>query len=55
VVKACYKLEGRAGSRPDEINEFFSIYLLLPAALGTRVYTESKRYDYQRQKNVCGE
>jgi hypothetical protein len=39
VVKAlCYKPEGRVfvtGSKPDEVNEFFSIYLILPAALGT--------------------
>jgi hypothetical protein len=35
VVKAlCYKPEG-GGPRADEVNEFFSIYLILPAALWT--------------------
>jgi hypothetical protein len=29
-----------AGSRPDEVNAFFSIYLILPAALGPGVYSE---------------
>jgi hypothetical protein len=32
-----------AGSRPDEENEFFSIYLILPAALGPGVYSASNR------------
>jgi hypothetical protein len=32
-----------AGSRPDEVNEFFSIYLILPAALGPGVYSASNR------------
>jgi hypothetical protein len=33
-----------AGSRPDEMNEFFSIHLILPAALHPEV-------KYQKQKN----
>jgi hypothetical protein len=32
VVEAlCYKPESRGGSRPDKANDFFSIYLILPA------------------------
>jgi hypothetical protein len=27
-------------SRPDEMNEYFSIYLILPVALGPGVYTQ---------------
>jgi hypothetical protein len=30
-----------AGSRPDEVNESFSIHLILPAALGPGVYAAS--------------
>jgi hypothetical protein len=45
-----------AGSRPDEVKEFFSIYLILPAALGPGVYSASNRNAYQKQKNnVSGE
>jgi hypothetical protein len=29
----------------------FSIYLILPAALGPGVYSASKRNEYQKQKN----
>jgi hypothetical protein len=40
-----------AGSRPDEIIElFFSIYLILLAALGTGIYSTSNRNEYQKQK-----
>jgi hypothetical protein len=42
------------GSRPDEVNKFFSIYLILPAALGPGVYSPSNRNEYQKQKNVSG-
>jgi hypothetical protein len=38
-----------AGSRPDEVNEFFPIYLSLPAALGSGVYSASNRNEYQKQ------
>jgi hypothetical protein len=34
-----------------EVNEFFSIYLILPAALGPGVDSASKRNEYQKQKN----
>jgi hypothetical protein len=46
-----------AGSRPDEVNAFFSIYLILLAALGPGVYSASNRNEYQKQKNnnVSGE
>jgi hypothetical protein len=44
------------GSRPDEVNKFFSIYLILPAALGPGVYSAPNRSEYQKQKNnVFGE
>jgi hypothetical protein len=45
-----------AGSRPDEVNELFSIYLNLPAALGPGVHSASNRNEYPKQKNnVSGE
>jgi hypothetical protein len=34
---------------------FFSIYLILPAALGPGIYSDSNRNEYQKQKNVSGE
>jgi hypothetical protein len=34
------------GSRTDEVNEFFSIYLILPAALGPGVYLASNIREY---------
>jgi hypothetical protein len=38
------------------VNEFLSIYLTLPAALGSGIYSASKRNYYQKQKNnVSGE
>jgi hypothetical protein len=40
-----------AGSTPNEINEFFSIYLILPAALGPGVDSASNRNEYQKQKS----
>jgi hypothetical protein len=44
------------GSRLDEVNEFFSIYLILPAALDPGVYSVSNKNEYQKQKsNICGE
>jgi hypothetical protein len=41
----------------NEVNEFFfSIYLTLPAALGSGVYSASNRNEYQKEKNkVSGE
>jgi hypothetical protein len=45
-----------AGSKPVEMNDFFSIYLIFPAELGPDVYLVSNRNDYQTQKNnVSGE
>jgi hypothetical protein len=39
------------------VNEFFSIYLIHPDALGPGVYFASNRNEYQKQKNnnVSGE
>jgi hypothetical protein len=44
-----------AGSIPDEVN--FSIYLILPAALGPAVYSAFNRNEFQKHKNnnVSGE
>jgi hypothetical protein len=42
-------------SRPDEMNELFSIYLILPAELGPGVHSASNRNEYQKQKNVSVE
>jgi hypothetical protein len=40
-----------AGSRTDEVNAiFFSIYLILPVALGPGIYSASNRNEYQKQK-----
>jgi hypothetical protein len=45
-----------AGSGLDEVNEFFSIYIILPIALGAGIYSASNRNKYQKQKeNVSGE
>jgi hypothetical protein len=39
-----------------EVNEFFSIYLILPAAVGHGVYSVSNKNETQKQKNnVSGE
>jgi hypothetical protein len=43
-----------AGSRPDEVNKLFLIYIILPAALGPGVYSDPNRNEWQRQKNVSG-
>jgi hypothetical protein len=45
-----------AGSSSDEIITYFSIYLILLAALGPGVYSSSNRNEYQKLKNnVSGE
>jgi hypothetical protein len=56
VVKVlCYKPEGR-GFQTRRAELFFSIYLILPAALGPEVYSACSRNEYQKQKNnVPGE
>jgi hypothetical protein len=33
------------------VNAFFSIHLILTAALGPKVYSASNRNEYQKQKN----
>jgi hypothetical protein len=44
------------GSIPHEVNEFFSISLILLTTLGPGAYSASNRNEYQKQKdNVCGE
>jgi hypothetical protein len=40
-----------AGSRLDEVNELFSVCLILPAALGPEAYSASNTNEYQK-KNV---
>jgi hypothetical protein len=56
VVKQCATSRKKvAGSIPDEVNTFFSIYVILPAALGPEVYSTSNRNEYQKQNNVSGE
>jgi hypothetical protein len=47
VVEASAARRKVAGSRPDEVNGFlFSVYLILPAALGPGDYSASKRNKY---------
>jgi hypothetical protein len=43
------------GSKPNEVNEFVSIYLILPVTLGPGVYSASNRNEYQEQKNNVSE
>jgi hypothetical protein len=50
-LDSCKVKMGYAGSRPDEVNAFFSIYLILPAALGPGVHSAYNRNEYQKQKN----
>jgi hypothetical protein len=45
-----------AGSNTDEVTGFFSIDLILPAALGSGVYSASNRNEYQElNKQFSGE
>jgi hypothetical protein len=40
---------------PDEVTEFFLIYIIPPVALGSGVYSASNRDDYHKHKeNVSG-
>jgi hypothetical protein len=49
VVKAAsWKV---AGSKPDEVKIFLSIYLILLAALGSGVYSASNKNEYLKHKN----
>jgi hypothetical protein len=34
------------------VNEFFSIYLILPVTLGPGIYLASNRNEYQKQKKM---
>jgi hypothetical protein len=57
-LRHCANIRNVTGARPNEVNIFFfSIYLILPAALGPGVYSDSNRNEYQKQKNnhVSGE
>jgi hypothetical protein len=56
VVEAlCYKLQGR-GFVTGKGEWMFSIYLILPAALGPAVYSASNRNEYQKHVyDVSGE
>jgi hypothetical protein len=40
-----------AGSTPMRWMIFFLIYLIIPAALDSAVYSSSTRNEYQKQKN----
>jgi hypothetical protein len=56
VGKALVTSRKVAGSRPDEMNAFFSIYLILPVVLGPGLYSASNINEYQKQKSdVFGE
>jgi hypothetical protein len=37
--------------RPDEVNGFFPIYLILPASAGPGVHSAFNTTEYQKQKN----
>jgi hypothetical protein len=55
VVKAlCYKQEDR-GFETRLGERFFSIYLILPAALGPGAYSISNTNESQKQKNYVSE
>jgi hypothetical protein len=54
VLHALHVQSKVAASRHNVI--YFSIFLILPAALGPRVYSTSNRNEYQKQKiNIAGE
>jgi hypothetical protein len=40
------------GSKPDWVNELFSIDLILPVALGPVVYSDSNKNEYQNKKKI---
>jgi hypothetical protein len=46
----CYK-PGVCGFETQSGERIFSIYLILPAALGPGVYSASNKNEYQKQKN----
>jgi hypothetical protein len=47
-VESLYYSRKVAISEPDEVISFFKIYLILPAALGSGVYSASIRNEYQK-------
>jgi hypothetical protein len=53
VVRAlCYKPGGRGfETRRSEL--IFSIYLIIPVALGPGVHSDSNRKEYEKQKKKC--
>jgi hypothetical protein len=54
VVKAlCYKPEDREFE--TQWDDFFSVYLILPVALGSVIHTASNRNEYQKQKRMLRE
>jgi hypothetical protein len=55
VVEALATSPKVVGSRTDEVNEFFLIYLNLPASLGPGVHSAPNRNEYQKQKNNASE
>jgi hypothetical protein len=50
VEALCYKPEGR-GFETRSYIRISSIYLILPAALGSRVYSASNRNERQKRRN----
>jgi hypothetical protein len=55
-LRHCTTSRKVAGSRPDQVNECFSMYLILPAALDPGGQSASNINEYQKQKNnVSGE
>jgi hypothetical protein len=53
-LSAVYSLLISSYSRPDEVN--FTMYIILPIALGLGVHSASNRNEYQKQNNnVSGE
>jgi hypothetical protein len=51
-----YKPGKVAGSRPEGMNEFVSMYLIILTALGPGVYSVTNRNEYRKQNNnVSGE
>jgi hypothetical protein len=44
-----------AGSMPDEVNKFFLINLILPAALGPGAFSASERNECHNHNNIGSE
>jgi hypothetical protein len=53
-LKLCAISRKVTGSIPEEIIDLFSIFLILPAALGAGVYSASNRNEYQKEKKIWG-